>query len=255
MTADLSKAPMSAALGAAALVVAHPDDEVLWFASILRQVGRVIIAFRAYDAVPALGARRAAAMAALPYADLRCLDLVEAGSLGLADWSDPRLTEFGIALDKAAAGDSAVRRYEANHARLLAALRRELAGVANVFTHNPWGEYGHEDHVQVFRVVAMLQREIGFRLWVSAYCSERTARLAGGYDCDAAAQSAAADIDQDYAQRIADIYKRNDCWTWKPNWRWPAREHFIADPSPRAQDRRGRAPIPLAFVPVDGPDA
>lgn len=243
------------ALAAAALVVAHPDDEVLWFASILREVGRVIVAFRAYDAMPGLDDRRGMALAALPYGDLRCLDLAEAGSLGLADWSDPALTEFGIALGKADRHDTVTRRYEANYARLSAALRRELAGAADVFTHNPWGEYGHEDHVQVHRAVASLSREMGFRLWTPACCSERTIRLAEGYDCAALPEPAVRPIDQDFAQRIADIYKRNGCWTWRQDWRWPAREHLVAEPRPRAHGNPGRTRIPLLFVPVEAPFA
>ena len=85
----------------AVLVVAHPDGDVLWFGSILRDVGRVSIAFRDYDAVPGLGARRAAALAEMPYRQCSCLGLPEAGSLRHAAWPDPHLDEFGLALDAA----------------------------------------------------------------------------------------------------------------------------------------------------------
>ena len=50
-------------------------------------------------------------------------------------------------------------------------LRARLGDCRNVITHNPWGEYGHEDHVQVFRAVTALQAELGFAVWVSGYCA------------------------------------------------------------------------------------
>jgi hypothetical protein len=40
------------------LVVAHPDDEALWFSSIVGRVRRVIIAYEACAELPELGARR-----------------------------------------------------------------------------------------------------------------------------------------------------------------------------------------------------
>ena len=31
-----------------------------------------------------------------------------------------------------------------------------------IFTHNPWGEYGHEEHIQVFRVIMALSKELTY---------------------------------------------------------------------------------------------
>ena len=47
----------------------------------------------------------------------------------------------------------------------------------NVIAHGPWGEYGHEEHVQVFRVVASLATEMGFRLWLPAYVAPKSEAL------------------------------------------------------------------------------
>ena len=93
------------------LIVAHPDDEVLWFSSILCQVSKVIIAFKDYDAAPGLGARRAAAMAELPYATLACLGIAEAGSFKRASWDNPKPTRFGLALDEGVPGSEPRRRF------------------------------------------------------------------------------------------------------------------------------------------------
>jgi hypothetical protein len=233
----------------AVLVVAHPDDEVLWFGSILRDVGKVIIAFRDYAAIPGLGERRSAAMAELPYAHLTCLDIAEAGSLKRADWDHPVTTAFGLALDEAMEQSETRRRYERNFATLRAALGGGLAAGIDVFTHNPWGEYGHEDHVQVYRAVESLQQAIGFRLWTSTYCSSRSARLASRYrTADRPAKR--LPIDQAYARRIAAIYQRHACWTWARDWAWPEEDCFLPGPLRMSADQ-GRRDERLRVVPSE----
>src|SRR5690606_34980381 len=57
--------------------------------------------------------------------------------------------------------------YRRNYAMIRSRLADQLLAGMNVFTHAPWGEYGHEDHVQVYRVLESLRDEIGFTLWVS----------------------------------------------------------------------------------------
>jgi len=213
----------------AVLVVAHPDDEVLWFGSILREVGKVIIAFRDYAGVPGLGERRTTAMAELPYASLTCLGIAEAGSLKRANWGDPTTTEFGLALDEAAEHSETRLHYERNFATLRAALAGALTADIDVFTHNPWGEYGHEDHVQVYRVVERLQQSIGFRLWTSNYCSNRSATLASRYHIDDRPVKRLP-IDRAFAGRVARIYQRHDCWTWARDWVWPDEDCFLPGP-------------------------
>jgi hypothetical protein len=214
-------------LESAILVVAHPDDEALWFSSILRQVGKVIIAFKDYDAVPGLGARREAAMAELPYANLVCLGIPEAGSLKHADWDDPKPTGYGIALDAPAATRL---RYGQNFGLLCAALAAELRSATDVFTHNPWGEYGHEDHVQVHRVIDSLSGTLGFRLWTSHYYGARSAKLASRYRPAGQLPAKRLPIDQAYARSLASIYERHDCWTWTRNWIWSDEECFLPGP-------------------------
>ncbi|HEY3145288.1 MAG TPA: hypothetical protein VGJ75_03005 [Dongiaceae bacterium] len=234
-------------LEGAILVVAHPDDEVLWFGSILRQVGKVIIAFRDYAAVAGLGERRAAALAELPYGNLQCLGLAEAGSLKRANWDGPTPTEYGLALDEATERSETRLQYESNFAALRAALANELRAGIDVFTHNPWGEYGHEDHVQVYRAVESLREAIGFRLWTSSYCSTRAAKLASRYS--AADQPVKRlPIDQDYATTIAAIYERHACWTWTRNWEWDEQECFLPGPFRMAAASQSGLREQLRFV-------
>jgi LmbE family N-acetylglucosaminyl deacetylase len=228
----------------AILAVAHPDDEVLWFASILRAVEKVIIAFKDYDAQPGLGARRTAAMAELPYRSLVSLDIAEAGSLKRADWNAPVATDYGLALDE----PETRRRYEGNFATLRARLASELRGASDVFTHNPWGEYGHEDHVQMYRAVESLRGALGFRLWTPSCYATRSEKLAARYRAAAAPPAKCLPIDQGYARFIAAIYERHDCWTWTRNWSWPAEECFLPGPFRVASPAEAGLQPELRFV-------
>ncbi|MEL6946117.1 MAG: hypothetical protein AAFO73_00585, partial [Pseudomonadota bacterium] len=164
------------------LIAAHPDDELLWFASILKDVDEVLLVFEDYWPDPAIGPARAEALSRFPRNNVSSLKLPEAASYGLADWSNPILDDFGIAFTAASAARDAKQAalrllgkskapakgiratYESNAASLEHECRKRLKAGQNVFTHNPWGEYGHEDHIQVFRVLDQLRDEIGFTL-------------------------------------------------------------------------------------------
>ena len=132
------------------LVVAHPDDEALWFSSILADVGKIVICFKDVPRYPVWTAGRDASFSAYPLSRMVHLDITEADGFWGADWKFPVETEFGLALDLVPA---ATPRYEANFRQLIAELGPLLSNAANVITHNPWGEYGHVEHVQVHRAV------------------------------------------------------------------------------------------------------
>ena len=230
------------------LIVAHPDDEVLWFSSILWKVDRIVMAFRDYEAVPGLGRRRAAALAELPYRNMTCLGIPEAGSWRLADWEAPGATEFGLALNSPGADGNVALRYQTNFRILHAKLRLELTPDTTVFTHNPWGEYGHEDHVQLFRVLDALRMEIGFPMWVPTCCSAWSAALAARYGRMPGSDGRCFPIDRGAAARIVEIYKKHDCWTWWNDGDWPAKECFISMPLGLIEYNHETTPIRLTDV-------
>jgi LmbE family N-acetylglucosaminyl deacetylase len=135
------------------------------------------------------------------------------------------MTAFGVAIN-----DPPARlRYEANYPKLVNALRPVLAQCDAVYTHNPWGEYGHAEHLQVYRAVAALQAEIGFVLWFSNYVSNRSWRLA---------QHLAGQItwterieqqpDEALARQCMRVYVRAGAWTWTRLHRWPRSETLYA---------------------------
>jgi LmbE family N-acetylglucosaminyl deacetylase len=274
MTADAD-----AMLANSVIIVCHPDDEVLWFGSILGRVDRVIIAYEDYFAKPGLGAARAAVLRDFPR-PVESLRLPEAGTYGLADWNNPRLNDVGIAFRPATRGIRELKRramslagnvlgpvapvaercasdrYAANHAALLEALRPRLSAGMNVFTHNPWGEYGHEDHIQMFRVLDRLRREIGFTLWMSNYCTERSFALAKTYFQLTPSRPVRLPVDHALCDTVADIYKRHDCWTWADDWCWFEDEYFLEAPLSPAEGgaQRHLFPMNMFTIDADAPD-
>jgi hypothetical protein len=206
------------------IVCAHPDDEVLWFSSILCQVDSVLVCFLDKESRPDWSAGRRQALSMYPLHNIQCLGISQTDIFMQADWSTPEVAEYGIPTRN---GDDTAKKYMANFEIIKNKLRDKLIGYQNVFTHNPWGEYGHEEHVQIYRIVRELQSELGFDLWFSNYCSN----LSIGYMmrmlplCDTMYVSRKTDTV--VYKRIKYLYKINRCWTWADDWKCFQEESFI----------------------------
>src|ERR1700730_16332768 len=138
-----------------AVVVAHPDDEALWLSSFVHSVERIVFGFGAVFGDPGRSQARRQAVAALPLSGIINLEIPESGVHWKCYQIQPALTLSGVRIS-----ESAVReRYESNYARLLEGLHASPTGCLDVYTHNPWGEYGHPEHIQVYSAVTDLQNE------------------------------------------------------------------------------------------------
>jgi LmbE family N-acetylglucosaminyl deacetylase len=220
------------------LVVAHPDDEILWFSSVLERVDRVIICFLENPAVPERGPARKRVLDQYPMNHVECLGLDVPLTREWCDWSNsPTETEFGLQLP-----DIARSRYEHSFTILQARLREELSGCDNVFTHNPWGEYGHEMHVQVHKVTQSLSSEIGYRLWFPNYVSERSSALAERYIFGPYTEPVCFATDVNLAHQIRDLYISEGCWTAPKDHVWFERECYnrLPDAEERACNSKRR---------------
>ena len=257
------------------IVAAHPDDELLWFNSILRDVDEVIVVYRDFWAQPGLGEARRRAFADYPRANVSSLDLAESGAYGCADWSNPQLSDIGLAFGYEAnrraltrltrrslslvgspssptADESVARAYQSNYQQVRSTLVQRLKPGMNVFTHNPWGEYGHEEHVQLFQVLNSLRDEIGFTLWMSNYCSDRAMPLAMRYFRAAPGGYIRLPTDKIFAEQVAATYKRHGCWTWADDWAWFEEECFMEAPREAADSLPHQHLFPLNFFTIDG---
>lgn len=212
-----------------AIVMAHPDDEVLWACSALRAAEKIVLVFGELKESAALTEGRKAAMAAFPLPTLEWLEMVEASVLDSASWPNPRETDYGVyphpALKAMDCFDP--ERYRRQYGELRDRLRVSLQGMKNVITHGPWGEYGHEDHIQVFRAVASLSGEMGFRVWVPGYWAPKTEALMRRNLRYLGRPTEQLPIDPSLAEEITQVYKRTQSWTWFDTYDWPQTERFF----------------------------
>ncbi len=210
------------------VVAAHPDDEILWMSAALAEANKVVLCFGDPLGRPDKAVARRRAVAELDLPNLVDLAIPESGVHKLADWTKPEPGPSGMMIAEA----EGRARYDANFALLLAALRPLLAGADDVYTHNPWGEYGHPEHVQVHCAVATLQSELAFTLWFSNYVAPLSfdfAQRLGAAPCWAKKCNLPPDVK--LVKHLRRIYQRNGAWTWSRLHRWPAEEVFFAQPA------------------------
>ena len=72
-----------------AVVVAHPDDEILWLSSVLAQAEPLILCFGAPYNKPKVAHNREAAVAELKFPNLVNLAIPESGARLLVDYKSP----------------------------------------------------------------------------------------------------------------------------------------------------------------------
>ncbi len=218
-----------------AVVVAHPDDEALWLSSVIGSAERIVFGFGAVFGKPRTSEARRQAVAALPLKGLINLEIPECGVGFNSGRAREELTPAGVRI-----ADSTVRaRYESNYARLLEGLRASLAGCRDVYTHNPWGEYGHAEHIQVYSAVTALQEELGYTVWFSNYVGASSWTLVDGLAGRLSwTQRSVVSPDVATARTLMRVYRRYGAWTWKATHRWPAHEVMYAQPPGSSLDIR-----------------
>jgi hypothetical protein len=150
-----------------------------------------------------------------------------------SDWANPKLTAYGVELLDTCPPD--VRsQYIANYDRLLSALDPYVAESEQIYSHNPWGEYGHEAHIQVWSVVSRLARERGRTLWVwdglpNEELLERGSRVRLEYFTPLPEDLGAKALEPDLElyQRLKQLYERNDVWTFRADYVPPDRSRYL----------------------------
>jgi LmbE family N-acetylglucosaminyl deacetylase len=203
-------------LRSAAIVVAHPDDEVLWFSSLIAKVGRIVMCYGSNPKVIERGVQRRNVVQAYPFNTVRFLDLPEPGL-----WRGRSLGSVDGELARSAQEDPTFRN------SLVDRLGRALQGISTVFVHNPWGEYGHDDHRRLHAAVSALQREMNLAVYVSNYVERRALGLMAAALDDGVSDVVSFPVDRAEIDPIIELYQSNSCWTWTTNWRWPMEEHFF----------------------------
>jgi hypothetical protein len=229
------------------IVSAHPDDEVLWFSSLLTRVDKILFCFLDEIADPAFGERRGKAVLHHPLKNVSSLGIASFGAWKPQCFISPRFNKYGIEIAGEDDTPSAhMIKYEKNYHELREKLADVLREYRNVITHNPWGEYGHEDHIQIYRVVSDLQKEIGFDIWYSNYCSTRTVNLL--IQCICVAEEATLPADIGLAKKLMKYYEKNACWTWHKDWQWPDHETFFRQGEIASSAANNVSLVPLNLI-------
>jgi len=202
----------------AAIVMAHPDDEVLWSGSLVALVGCIVLCYGHNPKKPERHAQRLSVVRAYPYPGVKFLDLVEPRDAPVP--KDMRVEPRSM---------SELRReseaLELNI--LLKELKFALRGAKVVFTHNPWGEYGHVDHRRVNLAVNTLAPELGYAVYTSCYLERRSMLRYGAFLTEGIADAISLPLTQSEIDPVVALYKQHACWTWNANWIWPKEEHFL----------------------------
>jgi glycosyltransferase involved in cell wall biosynthesis len=157
-----------------------------------------------------------------------------------ADWQNPVVTHYGLEIvDKTV--PVRIEKYRKNYDELKQRLEKQLDGYRNVFTHNPWGEYGHEEHVQVYRVIKALQDKMRFNLWYSNYVSNKSFKLMLSHLDRFRFEHVVFETNKALAREVKGIYTKQKCWTWFDDWEWFNDEAFIKERViQKGEQRQGR---------------
>ena len=228
--------------------MAHPDDEILWFGSIAPSVTAIVICFMDDPAKPGLIGARQSSLAEHPWRNrIEILGLQETRAFDRADWSNPELTDAGLRITR---DDPTEQIYCESAAKLRELLEPHIANADNVFTHNPWGEYGHEEHVLVHRVTTSLAETHGAAVWYNNYASNWSTGLMSRYFDGVGQPYYRMTIDRNAIGEIADIYRCHGAWTWLDDFKWFPDECFVKGPLLTAEYPSGwLSPINLLHLP------
>jgi LmbE family N-acetylglucosaminyl deacetylase len=216
------------------VVVAHPDDEVLWLGPVLPNAAKVVAAFSVASENPALTEGREAVRRSYPFHNFEFLGLQNAKVYGQSDFLNRVPVEYGVTLMRSCPAERA-ERYRSNYRALMAAIDPYLGPRTDVYTHNPWGEYGHEEHIQVNHAVVALAQRHGCSVWAWNGLSSRDLisqdvwLRAHFYPDDDLESVPCAEfvVDLDRYREIRTLYQHHDAWTWHDDYLPPNPSGFL----------------------------
>lgn len=160
------------------LVVAHPDDEILWFNPL--KFDKIIIAFLNRFDKTWMGDARSRVIEKHPLKEK--IELVG-------------LTESNYWRDK-----SKLTEYQDGYCKLVKYLQK-LKDIELVYTHNPWGEYNHADHILVHNAVRKVVNN------VPIYCFN-------GITPAISYETKLETMNLEFFREVRALYQSEKAWTW-----------------------------------------
>ena len=157
------------------LIISHPDDECLFSTSILESISTLIFCYNKVPNEQEISLSREKAINSYPLEHLKIvsLDIDQAKkSFWPINWLNVKEKKSGLE------GGYIANKYDRNYLQILDKLREIIPKNSLIISHNPWGEYGHSEHVQVFKAVFQISKETNSRLFVSGYVSNLSKNFA-----------------------------------------------------------------------------
>ena len=207
------------------LIVAHPDDEIIFASSIIRSSRSVVICFSEIPEDIMTSSGRSKALA-FPYIkNIKALKIKQSANNKFYLRRKVILTKIFFDLD---IKDSPINKEFQSNNQKLEKLIKEIQNGDNVFTHNPWGEYGHIEHIQVFSILfkLLIQEKIKFKLFVSGYVGYRSFKEMKRLFQFLEQKPIAFNADKEIYKIGENHYKKNKCWTWSSKYNLPKTEYF-----------------------------
>jgi hypothetical protein len=216
------------------IVVAHPDDEVLWLAPLLPRATHILASYAVAGLDPALTKGRELVRDNFPFRGFQFLGLQQADVYGQSDFLSRVPVDHGVALMRSC-GPERADRYRSNYSALLAAVDPYLGPQIDIYTHNPWGEYGHEEHIQVSHAMVTLAQRRGCSVWAwdgfssRALVSRDVWLRADYYPDDNMGGVPALDLAVDLGgyEEIRALYQRHGAWTYDDDYVPPDPSRFL----------------------------
>ncbi len=206
------------------VVVAHPDDEVLWFCPLLRSAATILVALPVHSHKDEITRGRELVSAEYPLNNLEYLRLRSPRAYFRSDWLRRRPVEEGVTL-LPSCPEEIVGAYHETYRLLVDELESYIRAHDVVYSHNLWGEYGHEEHIQVAHAVVSLASRFGKSVWAwDGLPSERLVgdgmRLRHDFYRNRTSRLPRAQmkIDIELYRKINKLYRSHGVWTWDDRW-------------------------------------
>ncbi len=232
------------------LIVAHPDDECLFATSILDSISMLIICFNDIPKEEVISLKRINSIESYPLKDLKVLSLnlkQSEKAFFPINWLNINEKFSGIN------GGYINTSYDNNFNKILNKLRIIIPNNSLIISHNPWGEYGHAEHCQVFKASFQIAKETNSRLFVDGYFSNLSKVYANRKLHLLKQINFVFKTNIKLYNLLKNHYSKFGCWTWYENYQLPKNESFfevdlIKNPSSRNLRKNKKVELPLIYI-------
>jgi len=225
------------------IVFAHPDDEILWASSIIKKAEKIIICFLESPGNNSISTGRIKAAKKFPLNNLTNLGIKEINASKQANWRKPLFTKYGIY------HKSNFKLYKEKFYELYNKLKQNLKFGDILVTHNPWGEYGHEEHVLVHNVLLEIKKELQLEIYVTGYVSNRSIHAMNNRIGFLSENPIIFQTDINIAFSLTEYYKKYKIWTWWNEYELPKYEaFFLLEDQLKSQQNVKRASILMNHI-------